>query len=84
MALSMLALLSLLFCVGGSTLISASFKGSLEQEEASAPGDCLLRVLKGLAGNHDLMLSGAIETNGDSLCLTTSRCISELYAAREH
>lgn len=158
MALSMLALLSLLFGIGGSMLISASFKESLEQEgaaafgnyrmawgtlqivngletyldrdalsqtmkqlyqqnstfwtslrlsangkviyeggdiqttelqtdesvETSVPGDCLLHVLEDLEGNHYLVLSGAIETNGDILCLTTSRCISELYAARDH
>ena len=158
MALSMLALLSLLFGIGGSMLISASFKESLAQEgaaafgnyrmawgtlqivngletyldrgalsqtmkqlyqqnstfwaslrlsangkviyeggdiqatslqtdesiETSVPGECLLRVLEDLEGNHYLVLSGTIETNGDILCLTTRRCISELYAARDH
>ena len=35
----MLALLSFLFGIGGSVLISASFKESLEREEAAAFGD---------------------------------------------
>lgn len=39
MTFSMLALLSLLFGIGGSVLISASFQESLEQEEAAAFGN---------------------------------------------
>lgn len=154
---SMLALLSLLFGIGGSMLISASFRKSLEREEAAAfsdyrmawgtlqivnglepyldqeslsqtmeqlyqqnndfwtslrlstavevlyeggdiqpsrlqmsknvdtpiPGDCLLHVLEDVKGEHYLVISGAIETSGDILYLTTSRCISELYTARD-
>lgn len=157
MTFSMLALLSLLFGIGGSMLISASFRDSLEREEATAfgdyrmawgtlqivnglepyldqealaqtmeqlyqqnsdfwtslrlstaeaviyeggdiqpsilqmsrngdtpiPGDCLLHVLEDVKGDYYLVLSGAVETNGDILYLTASRRISELYTARD-
>lgn len=156
MTFSMLALLSLLFGIGGSMLISASFQESLEREENAAfsdyrmawgtlqivndlepyldrealsqtmeqlqqnsafwtslrlstaeeviyeggnvqastlrmdeltetpaPGDCLFRVWEDARGEHYLILSGAVETSGDILYLTTSRCISELYTARD-
>lgn len=153
---SMLALLSLLFGIGGSMLISASFQESLEREETAAfgnyrmawgtlqivnglepyldrdvlsqtmeqlyqqnstfwsnlqlsnteeviyengsvqtlalpidkfteipaPGECLFRVLEDTKGEHYLVLSGAIETNGDILYLNTSHNINELYTAR--
>ena len=39
MTLSMLALLSLLFGIGGSLLISGSFQNSLEREKVAAFGD---------------------------------------------
>lgn len=156
MTFSMLSLLSLLFGVGGSMLISASFRESLEREEAAAfsdyrmawgtlqivnglepyldrealsetmeqlqqnsafwtglclaateeviyeggsvppavlrtdertgapaPGDCLLRVWEDARGERYLVLSGAVETSGDILYLIASRCISELYTARD-
>lgn len=155
---SMLALLSLLFGIGGSMLISVSFKESLEREEAAAfsnycmawgtlqivngletyldqqalsqtmkqlyqqngafwtglclstnqrviyeagdiqtlalqisesietltPGDCQFRVLENSKRNYYLVLSGAVAASGDILYLTTSRCISELYMARDN
>lgn len=157
MTFSMLALLSLLFGIGGSMLIFASFRESLEREKAAAfgdyrmawgtlqivnglqpyldreafsqtmeqlyqqnssfwaslrlstaeeaiyeggdvqtltfhmnedveiptPGDCLFYVLEDSKGAHFLVLSGAVETNGDILYLTTSQSINELYTARD-
>ncbi len=154
---SMLALLSFLFGIGGSVLISASFKESLEREEAVAFGDyrmvwgtlqivngletylnrevlsrtmeqlyqqnsafwsnlrlstaeeviyeggsvqtsifrmresvempasgeCLFHILEDGKGGHYLVLVGAIETNGNTLYLSTSHDISELYIARD-
>lgn len=156
MTFSMLALLSLLFGIGGSMLISASFTDSLEREETSVlgdyrmawgtlqivnqlkpyldqdtmkqtmeqlyqqngsswtslrlstadeilyeagyasaphpqtswemenpePGDCLLRILDSRDGTHYLVLSGAVETNGEFLFLTASHDITALYTAR--
>ena len=157
MTLSMLALLSLLFGVGGSLLICASFRDSLEREKTAAfgdyrmawgtlqivnsldpyldkaaiaqtmeqlyqqnstswtelrlstaqevlyesgtpqraflqtaqeaenpaPGNCLFHVLDGREGRRYLVFSGAVETNGDVLYLTTSHDISALYTARQ-
>lgn len=157
MTFFMLVLLSLLFGIGGSMLISASFKESLEREEAAAfadyrmvwgtlqivnglepyleqgilsqtmdqlyqqngafwttlrlntdaemiyeggsvqdsvlqmdeiagtptSGECLFHVLEGEKGEQYLVLSGAIETNGDMLYLSASHSISELYVARD-
>lgn len=154
---SMLALLSFLFGIGGSVLISASFKESLEREEAVAFGDyrmvwgtlqivngletylnrevlsrtmeqlyqqnsafwsnlrlstaeeviyeggsvqtsifrmsesvempasgeCLFHILEDGKGEQYLVLVGAIETNGNTLYLSTSHDISELYIARD-
>ncbi len=156
MTLSMLALLSLLFGIGGSMLISASFQESLEREETAAlgdyrmawgtlqivnhlkpyldrdtmkqtmeqlyqqsgsswtslrlstadeilyeagyvsapqlqtdramenpePGYCLLRILDDKKGPRFLVLSGAVETNGELLFLIASHDITALYAAR--
>lgn len=157
MTFSMLALLSLLFGIGGSMLISASFRESLKREKEAAfgdyrmawgtlqivnglqpyldrealsqtveqlyqqnssfwaslrlstaeeaiyeggdvqtlalqmnedfeipePGNCLFYVLDDSKGAHFLVLSGAVETNGDILYLTTSHSINELYTARD-
>lgn len=157
MTFFMLALLSLLFGIGGSVLLSASFQDSLEREEAAAfadyrmvwgtlqivnniepylerevlsqtmeqlyqqnstfwtslrlntggeviyeggsvqapilqmdeiakmpkSGKCLFHVLEGEKGEHYLVLFGAIETNGDTLYLSASHSISELYLARD-
>lgn len=155
---SMLALLALFFGIGGSVLISSSFRDSLEREETAAfgdyrmawgtlqivngldsfldqetlagtmeqlyqqnssfwtslrlsteeeiiyeggniqasllrtprdlglpaPGECLFHILEGSEGEHYLVLSGATETDGETLYLTTSHSISELYTAREN
>lgn len=51
--------------------------------ERPAPGECLFHVLAGEKEEYYLVLSGAIETNGDILYLTTSHNISELYVARD-
>jgi len=51
--------------------------------ETPEPGDCLFHITEGPEGEHYLVLSGAVETNGDILYLTTSRGISELYIARD-
>ncbi len=154
MTLCMLALLSVLFGIGGSLLISASFRDSLEREKAAAfssyrmawgtlqivngldpyldreamaqtmeqlyqqsgstwslfllsgggeaiyeadlpalglsweaeqpePGRCLSQIVDGENGNRYLFFSGAVETNGDVLYLSTARDVSALYAARE-
>ena len=157
MTLSMLALLSLLFGIGGSLLISASFRDSLEREKDAAfgdyrmawgtlqivnslapyldreaiahtmeqlyqqnstswtelrlsaaeeviyesgalqsaylqvswdmeepePGECRFEIVDGREGRHYLVFSGAVETNGDVLYLTTSHDITTLYAARQ-
>ena len=157
MALSMLTLLSLLFGIGGSLLISASFRDSLAREKTAAfgdfrmawgtlqvvnslnayldkealtrtmeqiyqqniaswselrlstadevlyeggipqspflqidwdiespePGRCLFRIFDSGQGRHTLVFSGAVETNGDVLYLTTSHDVSALYAARQ-
>lgn len=51
--------------------------------EAPASGICLFRILDNGAGAHFLVFSGAVETNGDVLCLTTSHDVSTLYTARQ-
>lgn len=157
MTVSMLALLSLLFGIGGSMLIYASFMDALEREEAAAfsdyrmawgtlqivnqldpyldrdtitrtmeqlykqngaswanlrlsvsdqvlyeagtvpasyfqtagdfdnsePGNCLFRIVDNQKGDHYLVLSGAVEANGEVLTLTTSHDITALYTARK-
>lgn len=156
MTLAMLALLSLLFGIGGSVLISAAFRDSLEREEAAAfsdyrmawgtlqivnglniyldregleqtmeqfyqqnsslwsslrlstadeviyeggnvqsdflpdepsavpkPGNCRFSIRESGRDGHCLVLSGAVETNGDILYLTAGRSINGIYDARE-
>ena len=51
--------------------------------EAPAPGVCLFRMLDNGAGACFLVFSGAVETNGDVLYLTTSHDVSALYTARQ-
>ena len=51
--------------------------------EDPTPGICLFRILDNGAGAHFLVFSGAVETNGDVLYLTTSHDVSALYTARQ-
>lgn len=46
------------------------------------PGDCLFRVVEAASGTPWLLLSGAVSTNGETLCLRTAHDISDLYIAR--
>ncbi len=46
--------------------------------EDPTPGICLFRILDNGAGAHFLVFSGAVETNGDVLYLTTSHDVSAL------
>lgn len=50
--------------------------------EDPKPGRCIFRVLDDPTGAHVLVFSGAVETGGDVLNLTTSHDISALYIAR--
>ncbi len=51
--------------------------------EDPTPGICLFRILDNGAGARFLTFSGAVETNGDVLYLTTSHDVSALYTARQ-
>lgn len=46
------------------------------------PGACMFRVVEAASGTPWLLLSGAVSTNGETLCLRTAHDISGLYAMR--
>lgn len=54
----------------------------LPAPESPAPGQCLVGIAQSPKGERHLVLSGAVETNGDVLYLVTSHSIDAVYAAR--
>ena len=47
------------------------------------PGACLIRMEELRSGAPYLVLSGAVETNGETLCLQTAHNISAVYELRQ-
>lgn len=63
--------------------VQSSFLQAAGDMEVPGPGGCLFRVVDGPEGSRFLVFSGAVETNGDVLYLTTSHDISALYTTRQ-
>ena len=54
----------------------------LQQLSFPEPGGCTIRVMDAWNDGPYLVLSGVVETNGETLCLHTAHDVSALYAMR--
>ena len=75
---------ALLLTAEGGTIYAtdAPFPAGLWGEDPTEADACLIRLAEGPAGERYLLLSAAVETNGEKLCLRTAHAISSLYAMR--
>ena len=63
--------------------VETSLLPYLQKLDPPEPGSCAAHIVEYQDGAHYLILSGVMETNGESLCLQTAHDVSALYAMRQ-